>query len=107
MATELKSLDGLAVKGVKAHASPGERFVSATLATNRLVIVYSSSTTTMTSKRRQTTVTTMRLVTCERSYHDGDFVWLPTGQHVLTTERSGASRNRHDWFVPTGKALIK
>lgn len=106
MATTLKSLSGLAVKGAKANASPGERFVSATLTDERLVIVYSSSRTT-TVKRTQRTVTRTRLVTCERAWTDGDYTWLPTGQHILETERHGAPRNRYDWFVPTGKAIIK
>ena len=82
-ATKLKSLSGLAVKGVKAHAGPGEIFVGATLSEDKLVVTYKRSLRVKVSPRRFRSEQKLRMVTCERSFHDGDYVWLPTKERVF------------------------
>lgn len=81
MATDIKSLDGLALLGVKAHVQPGEVFAGGTLNGNRMVLTFKRSGY---SRYACKGIARMRLVTCERSFHDGDFKWLPTAEAVVT-----------------------
>lgn len=105
--TALRSLDGLAIAGHRARAASNELFVGATLTDDLLVITY-KSTSRQRSGRSWVRIDMMRLVTCERSWHDGDFRWVPVKQQAIELSRTKcAPSDRHDWFVPAGKAIVR
>lgn len=80
MATDIKSLDGLALLGVKAHVQPGEVFAGGTVNGNRMVLTFTRGAFTRQACKG---IRRMRLVTCERSFHDGDFKWVPTVEALV------------------------
>lgn len=77
MATTFKSLDGLALMGVKAHTQPGEVFEGGTLNGNVMSLTFRRGAF---NRHGCKGVTRMRLVRCERVEMPvpGDFKWLPT-----------------------------
>lgn len=81
MALALKSLEGLAVRGVKAHAQPDEVFVGASLGEDKLVVSYRRHAFARSACKG---ISRLRLVTCERHWHDGDYVWLPVDEMTVT-----------------------
>lgn len=82
MATPIKSLERLAIHGVKAHAQPGEVFIGGSMGEDRLVLSFTRGAF---SRYACKGVQRTRLVTCERKSlgDDGDFAWYPASEVIL------------------------
>ena len=86
MADQVKSLRGLAIRGILAKPRRHEAFINGSMGNDTMVLVFASMRRRQVSPRKWERVTTTRIVKCElRLTPDGcDYWWQGTDQNVLS-----------------------
>ena len=98
----IKTLNGLALRGVRPNGEPGEAFVGGSVQGDKMTLTFRKTTVTKTSARRWTRTETIRMVMCERDWINlDDYVWRAVRSNVFVTETTEAPRNYHAWKVPS------